>query len=239
MNIQSFYNKYHKKNSNYYKVINNNNFTYFYTINFLQEAYAGKHVLDIGCGVGTLALYFSAKAKSVIGIDVSSRAINIAEKARKHLNINNVKFLNTEISDNLGKFDLALATEVIEHIEDQNEFLLKIKSNLKKEGKLLITTPSYNNLFYKIGYFKKFDKEVGHVRRYTFDSLEKVLNENGFIVIKKQQAEGILKMVLHTTRLGFIIRFIKGPLVPIYHFFDYLSIKLFGECDLQVIAIKK
>jgi len=36
--------------------------------------------LDVGCGVGTLDFYLASKGKSVTGIEISKRAVNIANK---------------------------------------------------------------------------------------------------------------------------------------------------------------
>lgn len=243
MTTKKFYNTYHLKNKKFYKLINSNNFTYFYIINFLKDNLGSQlpqmKMLDVGCGVGTLSLYFSQYVKKVMGIDISSRAIDIAEEARAYMNLNNVEFKNKELFVNKEKFDFVLCTEVIEHIEDQDMFLKIIHKNLKDKGYLFLTTQSENNLFYKLGFFDSFDREVGHLRRYTFESLENILKKNGFKIIKKQKADGILRMILYTTKLGFIIRFIRGPFVPLFHVFDRISIQLFGECDLQVIAQKK
>lgn len=204
-----------------------------------KNNFANKKILDIGCGVGTLALFLANKSNKVVGIDVSSRAIKIAENARKYLNIENVTFINSELKRLDETFDLVICTEVIEHIANEDEFLKKINSNLSKKGLLLITTPSKSSIFYKIGLLNEFDKDVGHLRRYTFNSIDEVLNKNGFEIIERQKADGLLRMILFTTKLGFIIKFIKGPLVPIFHFFDKLTIYIFGEFDIQVIARKK
>ncbi len=241
-NAPSFYNRYHLKNKKFVKLISKDNFTYVYIIGFLHlacmEGFWSKKVLDVGCGVGTVALYLSSLGANVKGVDISSRAIKIANAAKKELKLKTIEFSKGEITKGNKKFDFVISFEVIEHVPDEKEFLKRIRSNLKKSGLLVLSTPSKENLLYKMGFYKNFDKEVGHLRRYTQTSLKNVLMSNGFEVINFRNVEGPLRNILFTTKLGFLIRFIKGPLVPIFHFFDNLSGLLFGYSDMQVIAKK-
>jgi 2-polyprenyl-3-methyl-5-hydroxy-6-metoxy-1,4-benzoquinol methylase len=241
-NLVSFYDRYHLKNDPYSKVISRDNFTYGYILEFLHKAcsegFAQKEILDVGCGVGTIALYLSQKGAKVTGIDISQRAIDIAERARKSLNQSKTTFIHGEVGPGKKKFDLATTFEVIEHIKDEALFLRNIHSNLKTNGLLVLSTPSKENLLYRSGFYQAFDAEVGHLRRYTQQTLRKLLEQNSFKIVSMRQVEGPLRNILFTTKLGFLIRFIRGPLVPLFHFFDTLSGLVFGFSDIQVIAQK-
>lgn len=48
----------------------------------------------------------------------------------------------TKISDNLGIFDVIIATEIIEHLDDFEAFFDFCFVHLKKQGTLIITTPN-------------------------------------------------------------------------------------------------
>ncbi len=52
----------------------------------------GRRVLDIGCSVGFFSLLMSQYATHVIGIDISSHGVGIAQKASELLQITNVDF---------------------------------------------------------------------------------------------------------------------------------------------------
>lgn len=237
-----FYDDYHKKNDRFNKVISRNNFTYFYILELLHKPYVLRklhgRVLDVGCGVGTLVLYSSKWAKYVVGLDVSERAIAISEEARRHLQLKSVRFVRSEISSYIGAFDCILCTEVIEHVPDDETFLETLHSNLADQGLLVLTTPSSESLLYKLGFYKSFDAEVGHLRRYTEASLTELLKAKGFRIVFLRSVESPLRNVLFTTRLGFIIRFIKGPLIPVFHWFDRTIARILGATDIQVIAQK-
>lgn len=253
---QKFYDSYHKKNKHFYKIIKKNNFTYYKILRFFHREIAHKlsatakfsnkiidlskvQILDIGCGVGSMALYFGSLGASVKGIDISQRAIDISNAARKQLGIKNVSFVKKFLQRGNEKYNMVIVSEVIEHIEDEKDFLGKISTQLKTGGLLYLTTPLKENLLYKLGFYKKFDTEVGHLRRYTEKSIVNLLQRNGFQVLKSKRVEGPLRNLLFTTRFGFLIRFIRGPLVSIFHWLDSLSIKLFGATDILVLAKKK
>lgn len=241
-NLKNFYNIYHKKNNPFYKVIGKNNFTYFYLLELLdlcKISIQNKKILDIGCGVGTMCLYFADNnAQAVVGLDISDRAINIAQNARKSLGLKNVIFRNSELQKNISKFDMVLCSEIIEHIKDDKTFLSLVANNLKDGGLLVLTTPSFNNLLYRLGYYKKFDSEVGHFRRYSEKILYDLLASSGFKILEMRSVEGLLRNILFTSKLGFFIKFIRGPLIPLFHFFDRISAALFGASDIQVVAQK-
>ena len=59
------------------------------------------------------------------------------------------------------KYDLILLADVLEHIKDDKRIVKKLNKNLKKNGFILITVPSYKILF------SKKDLILGHYRRYS------------------------------------------------------------------------
>lgn len=66
--------------------------------------------------------------------------------------------------------------DVIEHIEDDAEFLSHINQLLIPEGKLYLTAPAYQTLW------SQEDVTAGHFRRYRLANLCKLLKEAGYKV---------------------------------------------------------
>jgi len=244
MTFQSFYDNYHKKNNYYYEVIGINNFTYFYTLQFLHLAVQKvpnfrKRVLDYGCGVGTLSIYLSKFAYSVVGTDVSKRAIKIANRAKEELKINNVDFFVSDSPDKIqGKYDLIICSEVIEHLVDDKKAIHELSKLCKKGGYLVLSTPTDKNVLVNSRYYRNFDKKVGHIRRYSTEDLTLLINGNGFVIEQLRSIESPLRNLLFISKLGYLIKFIKGPLVFIFHKFDEFLVKIFGANNLIILARK-
>jgi len=98
-------------------------------------------ILDIGCGGGLLSEPLSRLGAEVVGIDASSKNINVANLHAKknHLNI---KYLCTS-PENFKtdiKFDVILNMEIIEHVEDVDFFLKSCSKLLKKDGIMFVAT---------------------------------------------------------------------------------------------------
>lgn len=239
----AFYDRYHLKNQRFFKVIRPGNFTYFYTLDFLHKPYLlpilrQGQILDVGCGVGALSLYAARLGAKVTGIDISARAIGICNDAKKALGFKNVSFKEAELTAGQATFDLAICSEIIEHVPDDQKFAKLLLTQLKPGGFLYLSTPSLDTVLYRFGFYTKFDSEVGHLRRYTEQSLAKLLEKAGWEIVELRSVEGPLRNILYTTRLGFVIKFIKGPLVPLFHLVDGWSARIFGASDIQVIARK-
>lgn len=238
--LVNFYNRYHQKNEKYSSLIRKGNCTYWYILQLLHNPILSSaikgSVLDVGTGVGTLALYLSQYAHSVAAIDVSDRAVSIARHAQRCLDIKNVDFKKTELKNKIGHFDLVICSEVIEHVADDAQLLMLMRSNTRKGGYLVLTSPSRANVLFRLGFYARFDREVGHLRRYTEQELSTLVSDAGYSVVLVRSVEGPLRNILFTSRLGIILKLIKGPIVPAFHWLDQLSAWLLGASDIQIIA---
>lgn len=241
-----FYNKYHQKNNRYFSIIGENNFTYFYILDGIRKVIStikpGSRILDIGCGVGTIGFYLANKGFTVDGYDASSDAINIANEFKKYSGFKNIKFFHEDVQNIkiIEKYNCIICTEVIEHIENDKKMIKKIYALLKHGGILLLSTPSQNAPLHRLGFLKKFDREVGHLRRYESEPLLKLFDSSKFTVIRCNKVESILRNSMFTfSSMGFFIKFIKGPLIPLFHLFDRVLVRFSGESDLIITLQKK
>jgi SAM-dependent methyltransferase len=98
-------------------------------------------VLDIGCGVGTIPYYLGSLGYTVTGIDLDP--ISIAD-CRKNNKFPNVDFRvgNAETLDLEPKYDVVIATEIIEHMLHPELALKTIERNLKDEGIGIVSVPN-------------------------------------------------------------------------------------------------
>ncbi len=241
---RDFYNGFHKYSTLQKKLISDNNFTYETTLKvFNKHIKSSDTVLDVGCGIGVISLYYGNKCKSVHGIDISDKAIKLANESAKELKLNQkIKFEVVDFPNKYldKKFDKIIFSETLEHIQNEDLALQSISKMLNKNGQLIVTVPSVNSFIYRIGLAKKFDKEVGHLRRYTVDSLKSRLEKNGFKVLKIYKREGLIRNILFFMKpFGFLIKFMKGFIGKFIIWLDSQTIKLVGESQIIIVATKK
>lgn len=60
-------------------------------------------VLDLYCGIGTIGIFASAKAKKVYGMEIVEQAIENAKDNAKLNNIQNIEFFAQDVGKSLGK----------------------------------------------------------------------------------------------------------------------------------------
>jgi 2-polyprenyl-6-hydroxyphenyl methylase/3-demethylubiquinone-9 3-methyltransferase len=98
-------------------------------------------ILDIGCGGGLLAEPMSRLGADVVGIDASTKNIDIANFHAKKNKLK-IKYIcaSPETLKIKKKFDVILNMEIIEHVNDVNFFIKKSSSLLKKDGLMFVAT---------------------------------------------------------------------------------------------------
>jgi len=244
--MEKIYENFHKESRLQTRLINRENFTYKNLIPVIEKYLRGReNILDVGCGVGTIDFFIANKKKKVTGIDISKTAISRCIKSAEFLNLSHYTrffkgdFSNIEIHQ---KFDMVICLEVLEHIKGDSKVIKKIHDLLVKNGILILSVPSENSLLHKTGVANKFDKRVGHLRRYSIKGIKKLIESSGFAPIEIIKAEGLFRNFLFTNKyMGLFIKAINKIkfLSEVVTFIDELTIPLFGESDIVVVAQKK
>lgn len=100
-------------------------------------------VLDFGCGPGDITFEIARKTQEVYGIDYSEGMVEAAHQKAKEQNLENVKFLKTDLFDGSfqnNSFDVITAFNVLHYIHDKNELYKKIYELLKPQGLFISST---------------------------------------------------------------------------------------------------
>ena len=120
----------------------------------------GLECLDIGCGGGILSERLSRLGARVTGIDASESSINVAKqhsiKSRLEINyrcITTTDLLKNEKEKFLNKFDIVIASEVIEHVNERKVFLSDISKLCRSGGLVVFTTINKSFLGVLLGKF--------------------------------------------------------------------------------------
>lgn len=107
-----------------------------------------KRVLEVGCGVGTVASYLNIEyGKEVVGTDVDPEQIDLA---MKHYQENHrLRFFEadtTRLPFEDAEFDLALSFMVLHHISEWKKALQEVNRVLRPDGFYLINDFVLSNL---------------------------------------------------------------------------------------------
>lgn len=126
---------------------------------------------EIGCGNGLLQREIENRyRKPVTGFDLNVLALQKNVSRISPLYCYDIHQRNPEFR---GHFDLLLLFDVLEHIEDESDFLQSVRFHLASSGVLLINVPAHQSLF------SDYDRAAGHVRRYSINQLAKLAECNG------------------------------------------------------------
>ncbi len=109
-------------------------------ISGLIEQHKPANVLDVGCGTGeflTVPLAERFPEVQFVGIDSDAASILFARGKNR---LPNLSFPDAPPADEY--FDLVIASEVLEHVEQPDQFLAELRSYLAERGKIVITTPN-------------------------------------------------------------------------------------------------
>lgn len=241
MIMTNLYERYHKNIKLQKKIIDKYDFTYRNTLTKIEKYIPKKgRVLDIGSATGTISFYFASRGLFVDGIELSKNAIKYAILNQRMFGLKNIRFFNKPIENLKTKFKYNLITclEVLEHIEDDATLLKFLSRRMANNSKLIITVPSINAPLYRLGLLKKFDIEVGHLRRYSSSGLRSLLKQSGFNIISEYKCEGVIRSVIFTNKIfDPLIRLTKFRIInDALNFVDQLSLKLFAESQLIFVC---
>ena len=134
-------------------------------------------VVDLGCGNGQLLKELKKKhpACHMTGIDLSKNLIESNKQKDPDVdwfvaNLNE----ETPFEPNLkNKFDVVLASEIIEHVDNPLIFLKNAAALAKPpSGKLILSTQS--------GPVRETEKRVGHKQHFSAEKMKHLLSEGGW-----------------------------------------------------------
>jgi 2-polyprenyl-3-methyl-5-hydroxy-6-metoxy-1,4-benzoquinol methylase len=131
-------------------------------------------LLDVGTGDGVLASKLMDSVKKFFGLDISEgRILRCAETYNKgHFIIADAE----ELPFKEESFDCIVASEIIEHLIEPERFVLSAYHILKRDGILIVSTPSA--LFYENNLAEILKDQ--HLHTFSPRSLKKLLKKTGF-----------------------------------------------------------
>ena len=108
---------------------------------------AGKTVLDIGCGGGILAESMARKGAKVTGIDLSKKALKVADLHSLESGVDvRYKLVAAEdmAAQEPGQYDVVTCMEMLEHVPDPAAIVRAAATLVKPGGKVFFSTLNRN-----------------------------------------------------------------------------------------------
>ncbi len=138
-------------------------------------------VLEIGSGMGFLLDSFRNDGWDVFGLDPDR---NVCRYASEKNGIPNKVATLEEAALPDESFDVVLMMHVIEHVPDPSRLLGEIRRVLKPGGHLVLETPRYDTLMFKLlGRRERSLGCGGHIYFFTTDTLRRLYEQAGFKLI--------------------------------------------------------
>ena len=108
---------------------------------------AGKNVIDVGCGGGILAESMAKKGATVTGIDLSDKALKVADLhgLESGVSVRYKKIPAEEMAElEPGQFDVVTCMEMLEHVPDPASIIRACTKMVKPGGHVFFSTLNRN-----------------------------------------------------------------------------------------------
>ena len=108
----------------------------------------GLRTVDVGCGGGILTDSLARKGANALGIDLSTKALKVAQLHAMEAQTPNVKYREISAEDLAreapGEFDLVTCMEMLEHVPDPSSIVRACAAMVKPGGWVFFSTLNRN-----------------------------------------------------------------------------------------------
>jgi predicted TPR repeat methyltransferase len=120
-------------------------------------------IVDLGCGTGLCGPLFRPMAKTLIGVDISSRMAHQARE-RKVYDELHVEELTDFMIARSKSFDVAIAADVFEYFGDLTGVLSAAATALREGGIIAFTLEKHDGEGYVLNPTRRYAHSIGYVR---------------------------------------------------------------------------
>ena len=205
-----------------------------YQLQLIKKFIKG-YIAEVGPGNGMNASSYIKYPKK---IDLYEPTRKLYLQLKKSFKKNNkVSTYNKKFITQKEKYDSVLYLDVLEHIKDDKNEIIKAIKSIKKGGYLIINVPAYSHLY------SKFDNDVGHHKRYEKKDIRIILKGLEFKKLDLTYYDSIgymLSLLSKLTSSDYKKKFeqkikVWDFLIPLSKKIDYLISNLFGKSLLVIL----
>jgi len=196
----------------------------------MKNSLCPKKICEVGCGAGEILnqlseLYVNCE---FIGYEISPQAFELCNAKSKP----NLTFrLEDILKDDNAHFDIVMAIDVFEHVEDYWGFLRKLRE--KAEYKIFhIPLDLSVQTVFRSSPILKCRKSVGHIHYFTKEIALETLKDTGYSIIDYFYTASSLEL----SNFGWKANLLKLPRKLIFSLNHDFAVRLLGGYSLMVLA---
>ena len=195
-----------------------------------RHGIAPKSVCEVGCGSGEILVQLAQRLPAGVryaGYDISPDAYALCSRKTGGA----LEFHLADLTESDAHFDVALAMDVFEHVEDYFGFLRKLKARARHK---IFHIPLDLSVL-SVGRGKPIIKawrDVGHIHAFTRDTALAALEHTGYRVIDSRYTSGRTEL----PNLGWKTRLLKGPRRLAHALSPHVAARVLGGYSLLVLA---
>jgi hypothetical protein len=182
-----------------------------------------KSICEVGCGAGEILNCLQKQFRDVEsfqGYEISSDAYKLCKKIKNK----KIKFFLRDFTlIKTQVFDILLIIDVLEHVDDYQKFLKKIKPKSKYKIFHIPLDISVKNVLFPKSLLRLYN-DVGHIHFFSYEIIIKILEDQGYQIIDTK-----FTYKKSPRKFAFIRNFLASINSP-------LGAKLFGDCSILILA---
>lgn len=195
-----------------------------------RHALAPATVCEIGCGSGEILVQLAPKLASgtkYFGYDISPDAYALCSRKAG----GNLQFRLASLLEDEARFDLALAIDVFEHVEDCYGFVRKLRARARHTIFHIPLDMSVLSLA-RGDKLMAMRRSAGHIHYYSKETALALLEDAGYKVIDHFYTSGATEL----GNLGWKTQLMKLPRTALHGIAPDLAARLLGGYSLLVLA---
>lgn len=187
-------------------------------------------VCEVGCGAGEILRNLESRmpqATRFFGYDISPAAFELARrKATAH-----VSYKLGDVLEDSMTFDLVMAIDVFEHVEDYFTFLRKLRAKGRHKLFHIPLELSVQNVL-RSRPLVEARRSVGHIHHFSRDTAIAALEETGYTILDEFYTSGRTEL----PGIGWKSSLLKWPRRMVYGVSPEAAVRVLGGYSLMVLT---